>query len=124
MVNNEKKAADVFSVFPRFLDTQGLIEQDFRLLFGEVTANKFLERWPTSLKAKVVKESHGLVPTTELMLLLKMRMTGTSVQQHLDNITQCSQHYLLAQGPTRSSIHTFFIVIDKHALHSRFSGSP
>ena len=46
------------------------IEQDFRLLFGEVTANKFLERWPTSLKAKVIKESHGLVPTTELLELL------------------------------------------------------
>lgn len=25
MVNDEKKAADVFSVFPRFLDTPGLV---------------------------------------------------------------------------------------------------
>ncbi|XP_017265399.3 uncharacterized protein LOC108235699 [Kryptolebias marmoratus] len=71
MVNDEKKAENVFSIFPRFLDTPGLIEQDFRLLFGEGTANKFLEKWPTSLKSKVIKESHGLVPTTELLDLLR-----------------------------------------------------
>nr|XP_043888719.1 uncharacterized protein LOC122773835 isoform X1 [Solea senegalensis] len=173
MVNNEKRAGDVFSVFPRLLDTPGLIEQDFRLLFGEATANKFLEKWPTNLKRKVITESHGLVPTTELLdlmrnaestaeienddvcwsvgwdsdmsaILLLLHLlppsaqgrkrpgkvsacqavehlirfikAGTSVQQHLDNISQSSQPYLLAQGPARSSIHTFFIVIDKYAL--------
>lgn len=47
------------------------IEQDFRLLFGELTANKFLEKWPTSIKAKVITESHGLVPSTELRDLRK-----------------------------------------------------
>jgi hypothetical protein len=41
------------------------IEQDCRLLFGEATANKFLEKWPTTFKGKVM-ESHGLTPTTEL----------------------------------------------------------
>ncbi|XP_014882849.1 uncharacterized protein LOC106944121 isoform X2 [Poecilia latipinna] len=70
MVNDEKKATNVFSVFPRFLDTPGLVEQDFRLLFGEGTANTFLEKWPTSLKSKVIKESHGLEPSTELLDLL------------------------------------------------------
>lgn len=47
------------------------IEQDFRLLFGEATANKFLEKWPTNLKTKVITESHGLVPTTELLDLMR-----------------------------------------------------
>lgn len=47
------------------------VEQDFRLLFGEATANKFLERWPTNLKRKVITESHGLVPTTELLDLMR-----------------------------------------------------
>lgn len=37
------------------------LEQDSRLLFGKLTANKFLEKWPTSIKAKVITESHGLV---------------------------------------------------------------
>ncbi|XP_035766777.1 uncharacterized protein LOC102790481 [Neolamprologus brichardi] len=148
------------------------IEQDFRLLFCEVTASKFLERWPTNLKAKVVKESHGLVPTSELLELMcnaesgtevengwdsdlstillllhllppsaqgrkrpgkmsasqavnnliKFPKAGTSVQQHLDNITRSSQPYLLTQGSTRSSIHTF-IVIEKHALPCKATGS-
>ncbi|KAE8300931.1 hypothetical protein D5F01_LYC01080 [Larimichthys crocea] len=159
MVNNEKRSGDVFSVFPRFLDTPGLIEQDFRLLFGEATANKFLEKWANNLKTKVITESHGLVPTTELLdlmrnaestaeiengwdsdmsaillllhllppsaqgrkrqgkvstcqavqHLIRFMKAGTSVQQHLDNISQSSQPYLLAQGPARSSIHTFLL---------------
>nr|XP_054586434.1 uncharacterized protein LOC129152408 [Nothobranchius furzeri] len=67
---NDDKTTDVFSVFPRFLDTPGLIEQDFRLLFGEETANKFLVKWPTSIKEKVIVESHRLVPTPELLHLL------------------------------------------------------
>ncbi|XP_062384041.1 uncharacterized protein LOC134071377 [Sardina pilchardus] len=166
MVNDDDKSAEVFSVFPRFLDTPGLIEQDFRLMFGEQTANKFLERWPTTFKAGVIKESHGLVPSTDLLdlmrnaetttevengwdsdmstiilllhllppsaqgrkrpgrisasnavdHLIKFLKTGTSVQQHLDNIAQSRQPYLLAQGPIKSSIHSFFIAIDKHTL--------
>lgn len=47
------------------------IEQDFRLLFGEATANKFLEKWANDLKTKVITESHGLVPTTELLDLMR-----------------------------------------------------
>jgi len=33
------------------------MEQDFRLLIGEATANKFLEKWPSTLKRKVITES-------------------------------------------------------------------
>ncbi|GAA6225850.1 uncharacterized protein LOC120725466 [Lates japonicus] len=55
--------------------------------------------------------------------LIKFLKAGTSVQQHLDNITQSSQPYLLAQGPTRSTIHAFYIVIDKHALPCKVTGS-
>uniref|UniRef100_A0A1A8NN88 Si:dkey-103d23.3 n=3 Tax=Nothobranchius TaxID=28779 RepID=A0A1A8NN88_9TELE len=170
---NDDKTTDVFSVFPRFLDTPGLIEQDFRLLFGEETANKFLVKWPTSIKEKVIVESHRLVPTPELLHLLhntesaaedengwdsdmsaillllhllppsaqgrkrpgkmsasqaadhliRFLKAGTSVQQHLDHISQSCQPYLLAQGTTRSRIHTFFIVIDKHALPCKATGS-
>lgn len=47
------------------------IEQDFRHVFGEATANKFLEKWPTTFKEKVMKESQGLIPTTELLDLMR-----------------------------------------------------
>ncbi|XP_062314216.1 uncharacterized protein LOC134018337 isoform X2 [Osmerus eperlanus] len=173
MVNNADKSADVFLVFPRFLDTAGLIEQDFRHVFGEATANTFLEKWPTTFKEKVMKESQGLVPTTELLDLMRnaesavetengwdcdisaillllhllppaaqgrkrpgkmsasqaadkiirFQKVGTSVQQHLDGITQSSQPYLLALGSTRSCIHSYFIVVDKHALPCKATGS-
>jgi len=39
-------------------------------MFGEVTGSKFLTNLPTNLKAKVIKESLGLVPTTELLALI------------------------------------------------------
>ncbi|KAL7877266.1 hypothetical protein SRHO_G00039090 [Serrasalmus rhombeus] len=173
MVNDANKSADVFLVFPRFLDTPGLIEQDFRLMFGEVTSNKFLERWPTTFKRKVMEESHGLKPTTELLdlmrnaesvvevengwdsdmsanllllhllppsaqgrkrpgkmsasqavdQLIRFQKVGTSVHQHLDTITQSSQPYLLALGSTTSSIHSYFIVIDQHALPCKATSS-
>ncbi|XP_025766755.1 uncharacterized protein LOC109203848 isoform X1 [Oreochromis niloticus] len=80
MVSDEKNAADVFIGLMRFLDTPGLIEQDFRLLFCEVTASKSLERWPINLKAKVVKESHGLVSTSELLELMCNAESGTEVE--------------------------------------------
>ncbi|XP_039903918.1 uncharacterized protein LOC120743945 isoform X2 [Simochromis diagramma] len=54
--------------------------------------------------------------------LIKFPKAGTSVQQHLDNITRSSQPYHLTQGSTRSSIHTF-IVIEKHALPCNATGS-
>ncbi|XP_030269607.1 uncharacterized protein LOC115579968 isoform X2 [Sparus aurata] len=61
------------------------------------------------------RKSPGKMSASHAVDNLKFLKAGTSVQQHLD-ITQSSQPYLLAQGPTRSSIHVFFIVIDKHAL--------
>lgn len=45
------------------------------------------------------------------------------MQKHLDNITQSSQPYLLAQGSTQSTIHSYFIVVDKHALPCKAKGS-
>ncbi|XDV42572.1 hypothetical protein PO909_011205, partial [Leuciscus waleckii] len=55
--------------------------------------------------------------------LIRFQKVGTSVQQHLDNITQSSQPNLLAQGSTQSTIHSYFIVVDKHALPCKATGS-
>lgn len=60
------------------------IEQDFRLMFGEATANKFLEKWPTTFKAKVIKESHGLVPTTELLDLMHNAESAAEVENGMN----------------------------------------
>ncbi|GAA6096868.1 uncharacterized protein LOC113075332 [Tachysurus ichikawai] len=58
-----------------------------------------------------------------LYQLIRFQKVGTSVQQHLDNISQSSQPYLLAQGSTQSTIHSYFIVVDKHALPCKATGS-
>lgn len=60
------------------------IEQDFRFLFGEATANKFLEKWPTTFKAKVIKESDGLVPTTELLDLMHNAESAAEVENRMN----------------------------------------
>lgn len=46
-------------------------------MFGEQTANKFLERWPT-FRTRVIKESHGLVPSTDLLDLMRNAETTES----------------------------------------------
>ncbi|XP_066540242.1 uncharacterized protein [Hoplias malabaricus] len=55
--------------------------------------------------------------------LIRFQKVGTSVQQHLDSITQSRQPYLLAMGSTKCSIHSYFIVIDNHALPCKATGS-
>ncbi|TDG96983.1 hypothetical protein EPR50_G00219230 [Perca flavescens] len=47
---------------------------------------------------------------------VKFIKTGTSVQGHLDSIMERLQPYLLAVGTKRNVIHTYCIVIDKHAI--------
>ncbi|XP_032386248.1 uncharacterized protein LOC116698425 [Etheostoma spectabile] len=166
MVHDPIKASEIFTAFPRFLDIAGMIEQDFNLMFGGATSAKFLEKWPTVYKQKVLEQSRGLTQTGELQdlvqnaesttevengwdndmssilvlvhllppsphgrkrpgklsakqasdHLVKFIKTGTSVQGHLDSIMECLQPYLLAVGTKRSVIHTYFIVIDKHAI--------
>ncbi|XP_041802086.1 uncharacterized protein LOC121612955 [Chelmon rostratus] len=48
--------------------------------------------------------------------LVKFIKTGTSVQGHLDSITERRQPYLLAVGTQKSAIHKHLLVIDKHAI--------
>ncbi|KAG9260186.1 hypothetical protein AMEX_G16206 [Astyanax mexicanus] len=71
LVHNPETASTVLSVFPRLLDTKGLILQDFSLLFGPETAARLLEKWPSSYKAKVIKEAEALTSTPFLQRLLK-----------------------------------------------------
>ncbi|GAA6231472.1 uncharacterized protein LOC115361442 [Lates japonicus] len=44
LIHNPDESHNIFSVFPRLLDTKGLIHQDFSLLFGPETAAKLLEK--------------------------------------------------------------------------------
>ncbi|XP_073323624.1 uncharacterized protein [Pagrus major] len=71
LIHNSEESHTVLSVFPRLLDTKGLIPQDFNLLFGPETAAKLLEKWHTAFKGKVIREAESLVTTPVLQSLLK-----------------------------------------------------
>ncbi|XP_072554152.1 uncharacterized protein [Paramormyrops kingsleyae] len=71
LVHNPETSGTVLSVFPRLLDTQGLILQDFSLLFGDEIAVRLLEKWHTSFKAKVIKEAETLTCTPLIQRLLR-----------------------------------------------------
>ncbi|KAK1890658.1 Chaperone protein DnaJ, partial [Dissostichus eleginoides] len=64
-------ASTVLDLFPRFLDTSGLIEQDFTMLFGEEVSGKFLAKWPTFFKPRIIadcKNLPGRLHVDELLL--------------------------------------------------------
>lgn len=46
------------------------VEQDFVLMFGEDVSGKFLEKWPTTFKKKIIQQCRKLPSTSELKELL------------------------------------------------------
>ncbi|XP_070709100.1 uncharacterized protein [Pempheris klunzingeri] len=56
------------------------IEQDFNLMFGDAVSAKFLEKWPTVYKQKVLEQSHGLTQTGELQHLVQNAESTTEVE--------------------------------------------
>lgn len=70
MVLDPQESSNILSHFPRFKDIKGLIEQDFMLMFGENTTGKLLEKWPTMLKKKIIKQCGKLPTSKELEDLL------------------------------------------------------
>ncbi|XP_023820436.1 uncharacterized protein LOC101167233 isoform X2 [Oryzias latipes] len=70
LVNDSDKALDILSIFPRFLDTTGLVNQDFILLFNDEVSNRLLQRWDPIFRCNVIKEAKQLTSTPELRQLL------------------------------------------------------
>ncbi|KAJ8378191.1 hypothetical protein AAFF_G00245390 [Aldrovandia affinis] len=71
VIHNQQQTSDIHSVFLRFLDTKGLILQDFALLFGTETASKFLKKWGSTFKERVIREAKTLPETPLLLNTLK-----------------------------------------------------
>ncbi|XP_061922957.1 uncharacterized protein LOC133662807 isoform X3 [Entelurus aequoreus] len=70
MVLDPQQSSNILSYFPRFKDIKGLVEQDFVLMFGENVSGKFVEKWPTTLKKKIIKQCRKLPSIAELEELL------------------------------------------------------
>lgn len=56
LVQDQQSSSTVFDVFPRFLDITGLIEQDFTMMFGEEVSGRFLAKWPTFFKPRILTD--------------------------------------------------------------------
>ncbi|KAL6480290.1 hypothetical protein MHYP_G00113230 [Metynnis hypsauchen] len=125
MVHDPQKCSDMLSVFPRFKDVKGLIEQDFVLLFG----------WDSDLSSLILllhllppsaqgRKKPGKMSVTQatgyLVVFIK---AGTNIQEHLDSTEDRRQPYLLAVGTARSRIHAFYIVVDKVAIPCKAASS-
>ncbi|KAJ8369410.1 hypothetical protein SKAU_G00094380 [Synaphobranchus kaupii] len=80
VVQDPATASTVLDLFPRFLDTSGLIDQDFTRLFGEEVSGKFLAKWPTFFKPRVIADCcKNLTPSPHVDELL------LSAQQESDD---------------------------------------
>ncbi|XP_036383845.1 uncharacterized protein LOC118777187 isoform X2 [Megalops cyprinoides] len=86
LVHDPQKAGTVLSTFPRLLDTKGLVNQDFTLLFGLETSCKLLENWDSSFKAKVIKEAKSLTQSADLCNLLRCAEREPSSDQDLPEV--------------------------------------
>ncbi|KAF1374263.1 hypothetical protein PFLUV_G00248120 [Perca fluviatilis] len=71
LVNDPGRSVDILSSFPRFLDTKGLVDQDFTLLFDDDTSSRLLQKWDLFFKPNVIKEAKRLTPTPELRRLVE-----------------------------------------------------
>lgn len=60
MIHDPDKSLNILDYFPRFLDTQGLINQDFTMLFGEEVSGKFIAKWPTFYKPRIIADCKNL----------------------------------------------------------------
>ncbi|XP_054914602.1 uncharacterized protein LOC129378319 [Poeciliopsis prolifica] len=66
MVLDPQRSSNILSVFPRFKDVKGLVEQDFVLMFGEDVSGKFLEKWTTTFKRRSSNNAGSFQPPVTL----------------------------------------------------------
>ncbi|MEQ2293747.1 hypothetical protein AMECASPLE_036650 [Ameca splendens] len=52
LVHDPNASSSLLDVFPRFLDTPGLIDQDFSMMLGDDVSERFLTKWPSYFKEK------------------------------------------------------------------------
>ncbi|XP_071357586.1 uncharacterized protein [Trachinotus anak] len=60
LVHEQDATSSVLDVFHCFLDIPGLIDQDFSMMLGDEVSGRFLAKWPSYFKHKVIKESQSL----------------------------------------------------------------
>ncbi|XP_030588580.1 uncharacterized protein LOC115782519 isoform X2 [Archocentrus centrarchus] len=70
LVQDQQCSSTVLDVFPRFLNITGLIDQDFTMMFGEEVSGRFLAKWPTFFKPRILTECRKLTSNEHIEELL------------------------------------------------------
>ncbi|XP_007543316.1 uncharacterized protein LOC103131579 isoform X2 [Poecilia formosa] len=70
LLRDQTRSSAVLDVFPRFLNITGLIDQDFTMMFGEEVSGRFLAKWPTFFKPRILTECRKLTSNTHIEDLL------------------------------------------------------
>ncbi|KAM9385553.1 uncharacterized protein KZ484_007049 [Pholidichthys leucotaenia] len=60
LVHDQDATSSILDVFPRFLDTPALMDQDLSMMFGNEVSERFVARCPSYFKPKVVEECRSL----------------------------------------------------------------
>ncbi|CAL8259141.1 unnamed protein product [Arctogadus glacialis] len=140
LIHNPETSASVLSMFPRLLDTKGLVLQDFSLLFGAETAARLLERgeqvessadyhpgWDSDMSTLLLllhilspqpagrKRGHKISARDAIDHLVVFHKSCQSLDEHLDS-DERQQPYLLASGTTKRAISAFYIAMDKKLI--------
>ncbi|XP_041828521.1 uncharacterized protein LOC121643521 [Melanotaenia boesemani] len=79
LVQDQRSSLTVLDVFPRFLDIPGLIEQDFIQMFGEEVSGRFLARWPTFFKARILADCKNMTSNEHIENLLSMQQDSSGL---------------------------------------------
>ncbi|XP_050990265.1 uncharacterized protein LOC127180332 [Labeo rohita] len=121
LIHDPDKSSLILDYFPLFLDTPGLIDQDFTMLFGED-----ISRWDSDVAAillllhllppTVKGRKTGKISATEAAdHVVKFMKVGTSIKAFLERVGS-TQPFLLCVGGKRSSIQKFYIILDQKAI--------
>ncbi|XP_071399447.1 uncharacterized protein [Centroberyx affinis] len=70
LVQDQQCSSTVLDAFPRFLNITGLIDQDFTLMFGEEVSGRFLAKWPTFFKPRILTDCRRLSSNEHIQDLL------------------------------------------------------
>ncbi|XP_076591434.1 uncharacterized protein LOC143323468 [Chaetodon auriga] len=70
LVQDQQCSSTVLDVFPRFLNITGLIDQDFTMMFGEEVSGRFLAKWPTFFKPRILTDCKKLTSNEHIQSLL------------------------------------------------------
>ncbi|XP_051795507.1 uncharacterized protein LOC127537497 isoform X3 [Acanthochromis polyacanthus] len=73
LVQDQQCSSTVFDIFPRFLDITGLIEQDFTMMFGEEVSGRFLAKWPTFFKPRILADCKKLTSNEHIEDLMSLQ---------------------------------------------------